>query len=262
MAGRGFAHEVPAIVNEGIMMLRNGRWQMMAEPIHNDRPGAGIGLAASFAAAWRMDHPNHRIGLIPAAEGGSSLDDWAVGSALFDHAIAQAKLAQRSSTIQGILWHQGENDCFPERAQVYQEKLTTIIAALRNALSLPTTPLIVGALGDFLPHGMYGKYFGTYPLVNNALETYAHDQPNCYYVSARDLTANPDGLHFNATSLRIFGIRYYQAYSQTTPNENDLLTAIYNRPLTKREQIFQLENNFSTGKISIETFQKEMATLQ
>ena len=34
MAGRGFTHEVPPIYNERIMMLRNGRWQMMTEPIH------------------------------------------------------------------------------------------------------------------------------------------------------------------------------------------------------------------------------------
>lgn len=31
MAGRGFIHEVPPIYNERIQMLRNGRWQMMAE---------------------------------------------------------------------------------------------------------------------------------------------------------------------------------------------------------------------------------------
>lgn len=41
MAGRGFKHEVPPIYNERIMILRNGRWQMMAEPIHFDRPVAG-----------------------------------------------------------------------------------------------------------------------------------------------------------------------------------------------------------------------------
>lgn len=260
MAGRGFIHEAPAIINEGILMLRNGRWQMMAEPIHNDRPGAGIGLAATFAAAWRIDHPDHRIGLIPAAEGGSSLDDWAVGGALFDHAIAQAKLAQRSSTIQGILWHQGENDCFPENAAVYQQKLAVIIDALRNQLDLPTTPLVVGALGDFLPHGMYGRYFGTYPLVNQALAAYAQAHPDCHYVSAQDLTANPDGLHFNAASLRLFGIRYYQTFIQdSSRSAQELLTAIYNRPLTKREQLFQLETSFATGKISLETFQQERA---
>ena len=51
---------------------------MMAEPINYDRPNAGIGLAGSFAAMWCMEHEGEQIGLIPCAEGGSSLDDWAV----------------------------------------------------------------------------------------------------------------------------------------------------------------------------------------
>ena len=37
MAGRGHLHEVKPIINERIVMLRNGRWQMMAEPINCDR---------------------------------------------------------------------------------------------------------------------------------------------------------------------------------------------------------------------------------
>lgn len=78
MAGRGFINEVPMICNERILMLRNAGWQMMAEPINYDRPNAGIGLAGSFAAMWCMEHEGEQIGLIPCAEGGSSLDDWAV----------------------------------------------------------------------------------------------------------------------------------------------------------------------------------------
>ena len=44
MAGRGFIHEVPPIYNERIQMLRNGRWQMMTEPINYDCPASGISL--------------------------------------------------------------------------------------------------------------------------------------------------------------------------------------------------------------------------
>ncbi len=41
MAGRGFISEVTPIYNERIQMLRNGRWQMMTEPINYDRPVSG-----------------------------------------------------------------------------------------------------------------------------------------------------------------------------------------------------------------------------
>jgi hypothetical protein len=268
MAGRGYSNEVPLIINEGIHMLRNGRWQLMAEPIHHDRPGAGIGLAASFAAAWRLQNPTYPIGLIPCADGGTSLDDWAVGGALFDHAVAQAKLAQRNSRLTGILWHQGESDCFPEKARVYQEKLSIIIEALRNELAVPYIPLIVGGLGDFLTSGMYGQYFGAYPLINEALLSYAQSQPRCYYVTAEGLTANPDGLHFNAASLRILGIRYYEAFQKEqhimTPvsEENELLTTIYNIPYTTKEKTVLLERRFACGDLSVEEFQTQLAALQ
>ncbi|MBQ2401175.1 MAG: hypothetical protein II311_04070, partial [Lachnospiraceae bacterium] len=33
------------------------------------------------------------------------------GELLYDHAVMQSKLAQRTSEIAGILWHQGESDC-------------------------------------------------------------------------------------------------------------------------------------------------------
>ena len=44
MAGRGFINEVPMICNERIQMLRNGKWQMMTEPINYDRPISGVCL--------------------------------------------------------------------------------------------------------------------------------------------------------------------------------------------------------------------------
>lgn len=268
MAGRGFKNEVPPIINEGIYMLRNGRWQMMAEPLHNDRAVAGTGLAASFAAAWRFQHPVSKIGLIPCADGGTSLEDWAVGGALFDHAVAQARLAQRSSQLTGILWHQGESDCFPDRAREYAEKLGIITDALRRELEVPHIPMVVGALGDFLTNGMYKQYFGAYPLINAALLRYAQSQPRCYYVTAEGLTANPDGLHFNAASLRVLGIRYYEAFTREqhvtapVPHEGELLTTLYHVPATTEEKTAILESRFFNGEISVEEFQNKLSVLQ
>ena len=268
MAGRGYSHEVPSITNEGIKMFRNGRWQMMAEPIHYDRPSAGVGLAGSFGAAWRMHHPDGEIGFIPCADGGTSLDDWSVGGPLFDNAQSQAKLAQRSSILTGILWHQGESDCFPEKATVYEQKLTILTDALRKELSAADIPLIIGGLGDFLTGGIYGKYFAAYPLINKALESYAQTQPHSYYVTAEGLTSNPDGLHFNARSLRTLGVRYYEAFRRrqhiTGPleEESEVLVHIYNRSHTQKEQLFQLEHRFATGKINVEQFQSELGGIQ
>lgn len=137
MAGRGYMRDVKQIYDEQIRMLVNGRWQTMTEPINFDRPTAGIGLAASFAGAWRLINENEQIGLIPCADGGSSLDDWSVGGALFENAVFQARAARRMSKLNGILWHQGENDSFAGRSAFYYFKLSVIVAALRHELDAP-----------------------------------------------------------------------------------------------------------------------------
>ena len=268
MAGRGYAKEVPLLFDEHIKMQRNGLWQVMTEPINFDRPSSGVGLASSFAASWRLDNPQEELGLIPCAEGGSSLDDWAVGGVLFEHALAQARLAQRSSEIKGILWHQGENGCAPDKAKDYVEKLSVIIQTLRQELQIPEVPMIVGGLGDYLSEGMLGAYFSAYPLVNQALMDFAESQANCYFVTAQDLTANPDGIHFNAASQRRFGIRYYQAYRnlqsvfEPIKDEENLLDVLYARPHTATEKIKLLELDFASGAMDLQTYVQRLEQLK
>jgi len=267
MAGRGILDSVPPIINESIKMLRNGRWQIMAEPIHNDRPMAGVGLASSFAASWQADHSGEQIGLIPCADGGTSLNDWQVGGALFDHAIFQAKLAQRSSQLTGILWHQGENDSSVELAAKYGEKFDSIVNELRRQLGVPDIPLIIGAIGDFLPNGVFGAHFKDYHLVNSALQKYAASHNNCNFVSAKGLTANEDQIHLNAPSLRKLGLRYYQAFlnavdvTEALPDEDELLAKIYSRELSSNEKKFVLDVSFASGKISLSEFQNQLKSI-
>ena len=267
MAGRGFIKEVKQIYDENIKMLVNGRWQTMTEPINYDRPTSGIGLAASFAGAWRLKNPQQQIGLIPCAEGGSGLDDWAVDGALFRNAVFQAKAAQRISVIDGILWHQGENDSFSGRSLVYLEKLTAIIKALREELNVPVIPLLAGGLGDFLGGGRYGKYFTEYTLVNRALIDFAAKNAHTYFVSAADLKANADGLHFDALSQRKFGIRYFEAYSSLQnvfaplAEEDRLVEVIANRRLSKTELSALLEIKFAGGNIPLDEYEYQLALL-
>lgn len=267
MAGRGYANEVPPIFDEHIKMQRNGLWQIMSEPINFDRPSSGVGLAASFAASWRLDNEQNEIGLIPCADGGTSLDDWAVGSALFENAVSQARLAQRTSEIKGILWHQGESDCSPEKAGRYQEKFSAIIDALRKELHIPEVPLIIGGLGDYLSSGIFGQYFTHYPLVNKELELFAQSHKNCYFVGTKGLTANPDGVHFNAHSQRVLGIRYYHAYRDLKTfldpimDEASILDTIYNRHYTKTEKIKLLEHEFAIGNIESKDYLAQLTAI-
>nr|WP_068892843.1 sialate O-acetylesterase [Pedobacter panaciterrae] len=268
MAGRGYLNDVKQIYDEKIKMLVNGRWQTMTEPINFDRPTSGIGLAASFAGAWRLKNDQEEIGLIPCADGGTSLDDWAVGGVLFKNAVFQTKLALKSSKLTGILWHQGENDSYAGLSSLYYDKLSIIVDAFRHELNAPDIPFITGGLGDYLSSGRYGKYFTEYNQVNYALQKLAETKSNCYFVTANGLTANGDGLHFDAVSLRRFGIRYFKSLFEKknilTPlvDENELIEIIQDRPLTNKEQAALLEIDFARGKMSLTDLEKKLALLK
>lgn len=266
MAGRGHLDEVPPIRDEKIKMLRNGRWQVMAEPINYDRPFAGIGLAASFAAGFRARHPQEEVGLIPCADGGSSLEEWLPGSALFDSAVLNAKLAQRISSIDGILWHQGETDCVLERALRYKERFSEIISAFRRELELPSQPLLIGGLGEFLTDCRLHDYFVNAPIVDQALRDFAAANEHCYYVTAKGLKANPDQLHFNAASLRIFGLRYLEAYERlehiTEPLEQEDAMIIGNDAGQRPEELLlMLKKQLEEEKISRADYNKSVDNL-
>lgn len=264
MAGRGYIHEAAPIYNERIQMLRNGRWQMMTEPINYDRPVSGISLVGSFADAWCRQNQEDTIGLIPCAEGGSSLNEWAVDQALFSHAVTEAKFAMRNSELTGILWHQGESDSFNGNYKDYYKKLLLIIEALRKELNAPDIPLIIGGLGDFLGKEGFGKNCTEYSSINQELQKFAFEQDNCYFVTASGLTSNPDGIHIDAISQRKFGLRYFEAFYnkqhvlKPLSDENELINLIHTRTHTKAEKIYIKSMDLALGKISYDEFESQL----
>lgn len=223
MGGRGFKSEVEPIVNDKILVARNGRWRKMYVPVNPDRVTSGINLAESFADLYAKDK-DVEVGIIPCADGGSSLDQWAVGGLLFDHACYMAKLAQRTSTIAAVLWHQGESDCGLADFPRYERKFLKILDGFRDRLDLHDVPFILGGLGDFLVDFPGSRVFGdNYIYVNAALRRVAEKRERVGFVSAEGLGANPDNMHFSAAALREFGVRYYHEFLRLEDKEKVFL---------------------------------------
>ena len=213
MAGRGFKEDVEPINNPNLFVLRNGRWQNMYVPVNCDRPFSGVSLAESFADEYSKAHKGVSVGLIPCADGGTTLNQWKEGGLLFDNAIYAARLASRTSDVAGILWHQGEVECGDKSYPLYSDKITAIIRAFRKESILKNIPFIMGGLGEFLVNRE--DYSGkNYTKVNEAIKTVAECEPNCGFVSADGLKSNPDNLHFCSKSLREFGKRYFREYNR------------------------------------------------
>jgi hypothetical protein len=216
MAGRGDveASDKEPIPNV-IALNAAGEWTMAIDPVHWDKPSAGVGPARSFAVEYLKTHPGVTVGLIPAAQGGSPISTWAPGqywadtkSHPYDDAIARARPALRRGTLKGILWHQGESDRGADLAPRYRTALTELIARFRTDLNASRVPFLIGQLGQFAGAGPWDE---PTQLVARAQREVAASVPLSAFVSSDGLTSKPDNLHFDARSQREFGKRYAAA---------------------------------------------------
>ena len=223
MAGRGDFGEVEEINNPLCKMLRNARWQQMSAPVCPDRGvsvyyHSGIGLSESFADEYTK-YFDEEIGLIPCADGGTRLEEWQPGTALFANTVAQCKLAQQyaDAEIVGILWHQGESDSTDkENVALYRDRFMTMLKAFQEELDLAEDiPVLIGELGEFVGGYQNGRctYFNE---INEILRTLAGELARGAFVSAKGLTCKEDNIHFNSASYREFGRRYFEAYRAIT----------------------------------------------
>ena len=216
MAGRGDIGDVDPIDNRNCYMLRMARWQRMSEPINPDRSmftgsfKSGVSLAASFADDF-ANHINAPVGLIPCADGGTRLEQWMPGELLFDHATAMTKLAQRTSELKCIIWHQGESDRKNEESIItYKERFIKMITQLREELNAQNVPVIIGELSRSPDPEAY-KLSSNFRL-NSIFSEIAKELPLCSVASSDGLILKADNLHFNSVSLREFGHRYFKEF--------------------------------------------------
>ena len=214
-SGRGDPADVSPIPNDRLFVLRNGRWRPMYVPVNPDRDTAGVCLAESFAYRCLQEY-GIDVGIIPCADGGSSLEMWMPGELIYDNAVFQAKQAQRTSKIIAVLWHQGESDCFAERWPLYEERCLHIFESMRRELGLgDDVPFLVGGLGDFLKDWKPERAEHL-PKVREAIQRVVASRDWIGFVPADGLTDRGDNLHFCAAALREFGERYFSVFRSMT----------------------------------------------
>ncbi|NIP18072.1 MAG: sialate O-acetylesterase [Xanthomonadales bacterium] len=224
MAGRGGLSEADQAVNPRILMLnREGEWVHARDPVHYDKPIAGVGLARSFAAELADAAMTVTIGLVPAACGGSPIATWEPGayheqtdSHPYDDAIERTRRALQDGILAGILWHQGESDARRNTGPVYKDKLVALAERLRGDLEAPDAAFIIGQLGHF-----EGKPWNeARQTINEAHIEAAREIDHAGFVSSYGLRAKDDNTHFNTVSLVDFGKRYARKYLQVMSEAN------------------------------------------
>ena len=224
MAGRGEITDEDLKVHPRVLMLaKDGSWKYAVDPIHYAKKSAGVGLAKSFAIELAERDKTATIGLVPAACSGSNIALWEPGAYFdktdshpYDDAIARTKRAMQDGTLSGILWHQGESDSTPERANVYRQKLTGLVERFRTDLNAAEVPFIIGQLGRFEAKPWTPERY----MINEALIAVSQDVPFSGFVSSWGLTSKEDNSHFNTKSLHEFGQRYARRYLQVMSDGN------------------------------------------
>ncbi len=218
MAGRGVVEPVDTTPHPRVFTLtKEETWAPAIEPIHFDRPDRlGTGLGRNFAITLANLAPARKIGLIPAAMGGSALDEWKPGGKLYSDALRRARTAMKSGRLRAILWHQGEADSNNlDLIRSYQTRWLAVMASLRAELG--DVPIVVGELGHFL----YVRSKKDYPmarLINEQLALLAVNGHRVAFVSSAGLAHKGDELHFDSPSLREFGRRYAHAFLMLEPD--------------------------------------------
>ena len=203
MAGRGKVEAQDKVENPHIFMLtKDLQWVPAKDPLHFDKPAAGVGPGSEFAREILKANPNITIGLIPCAVGGTSLDQWKAGGALYMTAVKRTEEAMKNGTLAGILWHQGESDSTdPQKVATYVDRLDAMIGMLRKDLHAGKVPVVLGEL----IHG-----FKTNDSINVELAKAAKKVPLCGLASAEGLGNKQ--LHFNAADARELGKNYAVEY--------------------------------------------------
>ena len=224
MAGRGEIANQDTTPHSRVLMLdKTGKWVAAIDPMHFDKPAAGVGLGKTFGQIIADADPGVTVGLIPCAVGGSPIDAWKPGeyyaptkSHPWDDSMKRADIALKSGTLSGILWHQGESDSNRELSEAYEAKLHDLIKRFRGKLNSNNVPFIVGQMGKF-EDARWDEFHFQVDLAHRALPAKV---PNTSYVSSVGLNHKGDKVHFDSESFRELGKRYAEAYQGLAQSKN------------------------------------------
>lgn len=168
--------------------------------------------------------PDAVIGLIPAAQGGTSIASWGKNYSgsnryydddyLYPHALERALEAARLGTLAGILWNQGESDAGSaenDDGASYRARLHQLISDLRTDLGKPELPFIAATLGPWRTNS---------DAINSVFLSLPTEVGNTATVNTLDpevaplLVNNPsDTPHYLSSSYRLLGQLYAKAFA-------------------------------------------------
>ncbi len=205
MAGRADIEEQDKDTLSNVFLFTgiNGKeWEKAANPmnkystVRKDISMQKLGPGYTFAREMAKASNGKQLGMVVNAKGGTSITEWKPGTTFYNEAVRRVKLAMKSGTLKGVVWHQGESDA--SKADSYPAKIIELIQSLRTDLGIPGLPFVAGQLSEDKPER---HDFNVMILQLPTLVPHTG-------VATTEGTVTMEGTHFNSASQRLLGERY------------------------------------------------------
>ncbi|KAH7523671.1 hypothetical protein FEM48_Zijuj06G0036600 [Ziziphus jujuba var. spinosa] len=199
----------------------NLAWVEAREPLHADidvKKVNGIGPGMPFAHELLAKEPKYGvIGLVPCAIGGTTIDEWAKGTPLYNQMVRRARTSLvGGGRIRGLLWMQGESDTntLPD-AEAYKPKLEKFFNDVRFDMMSPMLPIVQVAIAS-----AEGPYIDVIRKAQLGLYL-----PNVVTVDPKIFAViQPDKLHLTPQSQVKLGTMMADAYMKLVANSTSKLS--------------------------------------
>ena len=218
MAGRGEVGDSDRETHPRVFALKaNHSWGLASDPLHWDKPKViGVGPGLAFGKEMAQRNPDVRIGLIPAAVGGSSIRVWVPGAVHsqtdtrpWDDAVSRTfrVLALEGGELKGVIWHQGESDRRGFSDQ-YGDALVDLVERMRHEFRSPDLPFVAAQLSWFRDEPIPGG-----GALNEAIAGLPGRLAHTAVVSGEGFEHKGDNVHLDSASARELGRRFAEAMS-------------------------------------------------
>ena len=171
--------------------------------IRKDLSMQQINPGYGFALEIRDKTGGRPVLLVCNARGGTTIQEWAVGTQYYNEAVRRTLAAMQYGRLKGILWHQGcgNSGAVTNGTIDYLALLKTMADTMRSDLHSPDIPFIAGEL----PY-----WRSTSPKFNEMIRTISTKIDHSGWVSAEGCTMRADASdpHFSRDGQILLGKRY------------------------------------------------------
>jgi len=221
MAGRApFTTEEAVAIPRCYLLNNEDVWEPARNPLNrysSVRKGLGsqkMNPGYGFVKAILEKNKDISIGLVVNAKGGTAIEEWKKGTDFYKEALRRVVMAQKSGTLKGILWHQGEGNS--KNPEGYLDKLKTLIVDLRKDLGIADLPFIAGQINNVEVGAI---------AINDQIAMLPGTVKATGYASSEGLTTM-DRWHFNAESMKLLGERYAEEMLKVQVEQQRILQDI------------------------------------